>query len=156
MTSHGGNRTPELPGSILFACSHNALRSPMAAALMRSLHGQRVFIDSVGITPEPIDPFALAVLDELGIDLTGHHPKGFDDLEDDYFDLVVSLSPEAHHHAVELTRTSSCAIEFWPVVDPTLVEGNRETRLDAYRTLRDDLLERLRARFPPGRAPVMV
>lgn len=146
----------ELPGSILFACSHNALRSPMAAALMRSLHGQRVFIDSVGLRPEPVDPFAVAVLDELGIDLAGHRPKSFDDLEDDYFDLVVSLSPEAHHHAVELTRTSSCEIEFWPVADPTLVEGNRETRLDAYRTLRDDLLSRLRARFPPGRAPVMV
>jgi protein-tyrosine-phosphatase len=150
------SRIEELPGSILFACTHNALRSPMAAALMRSQHAQRVFIDSVGLRPEPLDPFAAAVLDELGIDLTGHRAKSFEDLEDDYFDLVISLSPEAHHHAVELTRTSSCEIEFWPVMDPTLVEGSRETRLDAYRTLRDDLRERLRARFPPGRAPVMV
>jgi protein-tyrosine-phosphatase len=127
----------------------------MAAALMRSLHGRRVFVDSVGLRPEPLDPFAVAVLDELGIDLSGHLPKSFEDLEDDYFDLVISLSPEAHHHAVELTRTSASEIEFWPLMDPTLVEGHREARLDAYRTLRDHLVERLRSRFPPDRAPVM-
>ena len=144
-----------LPGSVLFACSHNALRSPMAAALMQALHGRRVFVDSVGLRPEPLDPFAVAVLDELGIDLSGHRPKSFDELEDDYFDLVISLSPEAHHHAVELTRTSASEIEFWPVMDPTLVEGSRAVRLETYRSLRDHLLERLRARFPPTRAPVV-
>ena len=127
----------------------------MAAALMRALHGRRVFVDSVGLRPEPLDPFAVAVLDELGIDLSGHHPKSFEDLEDDYFDLVISLSPEAQHHAVELTRTSASEIEFWPMMDPTLIEGSREVRLDAYRALRDHLLERLRVRFPPKRAPVM-
>ena len=145
----------DLPGSVLFACSHNALRSPIAAALLRALHGRRVFVDSVGIWPEPLDPFAVAVLDEIGINISGHRPKSFEDLEDDYFDLVISLSPEAHHHAVELTRASASEIEFWPVLDPTLVEGNRETRLDAYRALRDHLLSRLRERFPPTRAPVM-
>jgi protein-tyrosine-phosphatase len=148
-------RLEELPGSVLFACTHNALRSPVAAALMRSLHG-RVYVDSVGLRPLPLDPFAVVVLDELGIDLSGHRPKGFEELEDDYFDLVISLSPEAHHRAVELTRTLPCEIEFWPVMDPTLAEGNREVRLDAYRTLRDHLLSRLRSRFPPARAPVMV
>jgi protein-tyrosine-phosphatase len=150
------DRSDELPGSILFACTHNSLRSPMAAELMRFLHGRRVYVASVGVHPEPVDPFVVAVLDELGIDVARHQPKGFDELEDDYFDLVVSLSPEAHHHAVELTRTTSCEIEFWPVMDPTLVEGNREVMLDAYRRLRDDLLQRLRERFPPDRAPVMV
>jgi protein-tyrosine-phosphatase len=149
------DRSEGLPGSVLFACTHNALRSPIAAALMRSLHGRRVFVDSVGLRPEPLDPFAAAVAGEIGIDLSGHHPKSFEELEDDYFDLVISLSPEAHHRAVELTRTSSTEIEFWPVMDPTLVEGNREVRLDAYRELRDHLLAHLRARFPPERAPVM-
>lgn len=146
----------ELPGSILFACSHNAIRSPMAAALMRLLHGQRVYVDSVGLRPEPLDPFAIAALDEIGIDLSGHEPKSFEELEDDYFDIVVSLSPEAQHRAVELTRTSSCEIEFWPTPDPSLATGNREMRLDAYRELRDQLLRRLRQRFPPTGAPVMV
>jgi protein-tyrosine-phosphatase len=127
----------------------------MAAALLRSLHGRRVFVDSVGLRPEPLDPFAVAVLDELGIDLSAHHPKSFEDLEDDYFDLVISLSPEAQHHAVELTRTSASEIEFWPLMDPTLVEGSRDIRLEAYRALRDHLLQRLRSRFPPDRAPVM-
>jgi len=148
-------RAGELPGSILFACTHNALRSPMAAALLRALHGRRVYVDSVGLRPEPLDPFAVAVLEELGIELAAHRPKGFEDLEDDYFDLVISLSPEAHHHAVELTRTSAAEIEFWPVMDPTLVEGSREVRLQAYRELRDHLLARLRERFPPAPAPVV-
>lgn len=146
----------ELPGSILFACSHNAIRSPMAAALMRLLHGRRVYVDSVGLRPEPLDPFAIAALDEVGIDLSGHEPKSFEELEDDYFDIVVSLSPEAQHRAVELTRTSSCEIEFWPTPDPSLATGNREMRMDAYRELRDQLLRRLRQRFPPAGAPVMV
>ena len=106
--------------------------------------------------PQPLDPFVLAALDEIGIDLSRHRAKSFDDLEDDYFDLVISLSPEAQHRAVELTRTSSCEIEFWPTMDPSLTAGSRETQLDAYRTLRDHLLRRLSMRFPPGGAPVMV
>ena len=145
----------ELPGSILFACTQNSIRSPMAEALMKYLHGGRVFVDSVGVRPEPVDPFAIAALDEIGIDLSRHRAKSFDDLEDDYFDLVISLSPEAQHRAVELTRTSSCEIEFWPTMDPSLTEGSRETRLEGYRTLRDELLRRLRERFPPRRPPVM-
>ena len=146
----------ELPGSVLFACTHNAIRSPIAEAVMKYLHGQKVYVQSVGLRPQPIDPFAVAALDEIGIDKSRHRPRSFDDLEDDYFDLVISLSPEAQHRAVELTRTSSCAIEFWPTMDPSLITGSREVQLGAYRALRDDLLARLRARFPPGGAPIMV
>jgi protein-tyrosine-phosphatase len=144
----------DLPGSVLFACTHNAIRSPMAEALLKFLHGQRVYVQSVGVRPSETDPFAIAALDEIGLDLSRHAPRSFDDLEDDYFDLVISLSPEAQHRAVELTRTSSCEIEFWPTFDVSLVEGNREVRLDAYRSLRDDLLGRLRQRFPPLGGPV--
>jgi protein-tyrosine-phosphatase len=144
----------DLPGSVLFACTHNAIRSPMAEALLKFLHGQRVYVQSVGVRPGETDSFAIAALDEIGLDLSRHAPRSFDDLEDDYFDLVISLSPEAQHRAVELTRTSSCEIEFWPTFDVSLVEGNREVRLDAYRALRDDLLERLRQRFPPLGGPV--
>jgi protein-tyrosine-phosphatase len=148
-------RTGELPGSVLFACTHNSLRSPMAEALMKYLHGQQIYVQSVGVRPTELDPFAVAALDEIGIDLSRHRPKGFEDLEDDYFDLVISLSPEAQHRAVELTRTSSCEIEFWPMLDASLTEGSREVRLAAYRTMRDDLLARLTRRFPPRGAPVM-
>lgn len=146
----------ELPGSVLFACTHNAIRSPMAEAVMKYLHGRQVYVQSVGVRPQPVDPFVVAVLDEIGIDVSRHRPKSFDDLEDDYFDLVISLSPEAQHRAVELTRTSSCEIEFWPTMDPSLATGSREVQLDAYRALRDDLRRRLSARFPPSGAPIMV
>ena len=151
-----GSSSAELPGSVLFACTHNAIRSPMAMSLMRYLHGKRVYVDSVGLRPLPVDPFAVSALDEIGIDLSVHQPKSFDQLEDDFFDLVVSLSPEAQHRAVEMTRTSSCEIEFWPTMDPSIATGNREMRLDAYRSLRDQLLERIQTRFPRPGGPIMV
>lgn len=138
------------PGSVLFACDHNVIRSVMAAALLRAAAGRRIFVDSAGVRPGEPDPFVAAVLDEIDVDLGRHRPKSFDDLEDDFFDLVISLSPEAHHRAVELTRTVACDIEFWPTPDPSLVEGTREMKLDAYRSLRDHLRRRMRERFPSG------
>ena len=137
-----------LPGSVLFACNYNSVRSPMAAALLRQLHGRRVFVDSVGVRAMPIDPFVLAVMAELGIDLRGHAPKTFIELEDTSFDLVISLTPEAQHRAVELTRTTACEVEFWPSFDPTSIEGSREEILATYRSVRDALLRRIRERFP--------
>jgi protein-tyrosine-phosphatase len=138
------------PSSVLFACTFNAIRSPMAAALMKHLHGRHIYVDSVGVRAAEIDPFAVAVMDEIGIDIAKHQAKTFDELEDTSFDLVVSLSPEAQHSAVELTRTMACDVEFWPTHDPTAVEGSREEMLDAYRVVRDHLRQRILARFPLG------
>lgn len=143
----------DLPGSVLFACTFNAIRSPMAEAIMKYLHGRKVYVQSVGVKPAEADPFVAVVLDEIGIDVSRHQPKSFDELEDDFFDLVISLSPEAQHRAVELTRNSSCELEFWHMPDPSVIEGSRETRLDAYRALRDMLLRRIRQRFPVEGAP---
>jgi len=137
-----------LPGSVLFACTLNSIRSPMAAALFRQIHGVRVFVDSVGVRTAPIDPFAVAVMAEVGIDLSAHQPKSFDELDDTSFDLVISLSPDAQHTAIELTRASACEVEFWPVYDPTAVEGNRDETLAAYRLVRDQLRKRILERFP--------
>jgi protein-tyrosine-phosphatase len=141
-----------LPSSVLFACTFNSIRSPMAAAMMRHLHGNRIYVDSVGVRDEAVDPFAVAVMDEIGIDISKHRSKSFDDLEDTSFDVVVSLSPEAQHSAVELTRTMACDVEFWPVFDATAVEGSREERLNAYRMVRDALRKRILQRFPLGPA----
>ena len=141
-----------LPGSVLFACNHNSIRSPMAAAMLQRLHGRRIFVDSVGLRALPIDPFVVAVMEEMGIDLARHRPKSFEELEDSSFDLVISLTPQAQHRAVELTRTMACEVEFWPSHDPSAVEGSRTEILAAYRALRDDLWRRIRDRFPPGPA----
>jgi protein-tyrosine-phosphatase len=122
----------------------------MAAAILRHTQGGRVFVDCAGVRAQQVDGFAVAVMDEIGIDISHHQPKTFEDLEDTSFDLVISLSPEAQHSAVELTRTMDCVVEFWPVFDPTVVEGDREARLAAYRTVRDHLLRRIRERFPPA------
>ena len=128
----------ELPGSVLFCCTLNAIRSPMAEGILKLLHGRRIFVDSVGLRAGEVDPFAVAVMDEIGVDIARHRAKTFDDLEDTSFDVIVSLSPEAQHRAVEMTRTMACEVEFWNTFDPSLVEGSRETRLDAYRAVRDD------------------
>ena len=139
----------DLPSAVLFSCTMNSVRSPMAEAIMKFLHGHRVFVASVGVRPGQIDGFVIAVMDEIGIDISRHNSKTFDDLEDDYFDLVITLSPEAQHRAIELTRVMACEIEFWNTMDPSLIESdNREVRLQAYRDVRDQLMTRIKDRFP--------
>ncbi len=145
----------DLPGAVLFACTMNAVRSPMAEAIMKHFHGHLVFVDSVGVRAAEIDGFAVAVMDEIGIDLSRHRGKSFDELEDESFDLVVALSPEAQHHAVEMTRSMACEVEFWNTFDPSIVEGSRETRLDAYRAVRDRLIEKIETRFGLQPPPVV-
>ena len=144
----------DLPHAVLFSCTRNAVRSPMAEGLLKHLLGHRVYVDSVGVRPLEIDPFVVEVMDELGIDLSRHRPKSFDDLEDTSYDLIVSLSPEAQHSAVELTRTMACEVEFWNTLDPSIVEGNREMRLEAYRQVRDQLMRRIERRFELDLKPV--
>ena len=141
------------PTSVLFACTQNAIRSPMAEAILKHFQGHRIFVDSVGVREGELDPFAVVVMEELGIELARHRPKTFDDLEDDSFDLVVTLSPEAHHRAIEMTRTMAFDVEFWNTFDPTLIEGNRDVRLAAFRQVRDSLFEQIRRRFPPEQGP---
>jgi protein-tyrosine-phosphatase len=143
----------DLPGSVLFCCTLNSLRSPMAEALLKHLHGRRIFVDSVGVRAAPLDEFAVAVMDEIGIDISKHRAKSFDDLEDDSFDLIISLSPEAQHSAVDMTRSLAAEVEFWNTFDPSIVEGSREARLDAYRQVRDQLMRRILQRFPVAGGP---
>jgi protein-tyrosine-phosphatase len=144
-----------LPGAVLFCCNLNRVRSPMAEGLMKLWFGHAVYVDSCGLhtgtrrddLPFGPDPFAVAVMDELGVDLSRHRPKNFDDLEDTSFDVVVSLSPQAHHRAGEMARGRAVDVEYWPTLDPTLVSGQRDVVLQAYRDVRDSLERRLRERF---------
>lgn len=142
-----GPNGEDLPDAVLFACSQNAVRSPMAEGIMQLLYGRYVYVDSVGVRAGQVDPFVIAVMDELGIDLSKHKPRSFDELEDTSFDLIVSLTPQAQHSAVDLTRAMAADVEYWPTHDPTLVEGSREQRLEAYREVRDALMARIKERF---------
>ena len=135
------------PTNILFACTLNAVRSPMAAALMRHLTGEGIYVESAGVRAGALDPLAVEAMEEIGLKIGQHRPRCFEDLEDGSFDLVITLSPEAQHKAVELTRTAATEVEYWPTIDPTAVEGSREQRLAAYRAVRDQLAERLKQRF---------
>lgn len=165
------------PGAVLFACNYNRVRSAMAEALLKRRVGTSVFVDSCGLN-HPLetelgegqsegdalaaDPFAQAVMAEIGCDLSLHRAKTFDELEDTSFDLVISLTAETQRRVLELARGRAAEIEYWPTFDPTLVEGSRDVRLEAYRQVRDDLSLRIERRFrtaqaapidlPPGRA----
>ncbi len=145
----------DLPDAVLFACTRNSVRSPMAEGLLKHLLGHRIYVDSVAVRAGQIDPFVIEVMDELGIDLSKHRGKDFESLEDTSYDLIISLSPQAQHQAVELTRTMACQVEFWNTFDPTIIEGNRETRLQAYREVRDTLKKRIEARFTLDLKPVV-
>lgn len=142
-------REGDLPGAVLFACTMNAVRSPMAAAILRHLAGRQVYVVSAGVKAGGADPFAAAVMDEIGIDITGHRPITLQELHDTSFDLIVSLSPEAHHQALELTRTMAVEVEYWPTFDATAMvgHGSREQVLAAYRGVRDQLFRRIKLRF---------
>src|SRR6476619_5576572 len=134
------------PQAVLFACGLNSVRSPMAAALFKHYFG-RSYVGSAGVRKGDLDPFAVAAMDELGLDIAKHRPKTFEELEDWEglnFDLIVTLSPEAHHKALDLTRTAAADVEYLPTPDPTPAEGSREQRLDAYRAVRDQLSRRIR------------
>ena len=142
-----GSNGEELPDAVLFVCTFNSVRSPMAAAIMRHLFGRGVYVDSVGVRRGELDPLAVEAMEEIGIEIGKHRPKSFDEFEDTSFDLVITLSPEAHHKAMELTRTSAAAVEYWATFDPTAVEGSRDQQLAAYRAVRDELERRIQARF---------
>lgn len=136
--------------SVLFMCAYNAVRSPMAEAMAKHFFGKSVYVQSAGARKGEVDPFALEVLDEIGIDARKHKPKSLEELEEWEglnFDLIVTLSPEAHHKALDLTRTVASDVEYWPTPDATIVQGSREQVLEAYRAVRDGLMQRIKTRL---------
>jgi protein-tyrosine-phosphatase len=139
----------DLPGAVLFVCTMNAVRSPMAAAILRHLARDRCYVMSAGVRAGGPDSFAAAVMDEIGIDIAGHRPLTLPELHDTSFDLIVTLSPEAHHQALELTRTMAVEVEYWPTFDATAMVGHasREQVLEVYRGVRDHLFRRIKRRF---------
>ncbi len=141
-----------LPGSVLFLCGQNAIRSPIAEQIARQILPRSVFLASAGIRPGDRDPFVDAVLAERGLSLGNRRPQRLDDLEDAYFDLIVTLAPEAHHAALELTRAAAVDVEYWPTPDPTTATGTRDQILAAYRDVALRLERRIRDRFPVGDA----
>ncbi|MBC7580513.1 low molecular weight phosphatase family protein [Tardiphaga sp.] len=145
-------RTPQ---AVLFACGQNSIRSVMAASLLQQMFPKALYVKSAGVKKGELDPFVVAVMEELGQDVSKHKPTTFEELDDWEglnFDLIVTLSPEAHHKALELTRTNAADVEYWPTQDPSGVEGNREQKLQAYREVLDSLLLRIRKRFAKGGA----
>src|SRR6478752_2881092 len=143
------------PQAVLFACGLNSVRSPMAASLLQQMFPKALYVRSAGARKGELDPFAVAVMAELGQDISRHRPMTFEELDDWEglnFDLIITLSPEAHHKALDLTRTIAADVEYWPTVDPTGTEGTREQKLAAYREVCDGLLLRIRRRFAKGAA----
>src|SRR3954468_11292420 len=138
------------PQAVLFACGFNSVRSPMAESLLRQMVPQALYVKSARVRKAGLDPFAVSVMAELGRDISDQKPMTFEELEDWEglnFDLIITLSPEAHHKALALTHTLAADVEYWPTPDPTTVEGSREQKLAAYREVCDGLMMRIRRRF---------
>lgn len=143
----------ELPQSVLFCCDHNAVRSPMAEAIMKKFYGTGTYVQSVGVTNDmEIDGFSIAVCQEIDVELSRHRSRSFDEMEqwgDDLssFDLVIALSPASQRRALELTRFFHLDVEYWPILDPTGLGETRDAKLASYRQARDQIVERLTERF---------
>ncbi|AGT07943.1 arsenate-mycothiol transferase ArsC [Paracoccus aminophilus] len=149
--------TQQIPHSVLFCCDHNAIRSPMAEGMMKRFYGRSAYVQSAGVKNDTeIDGFAIAVCQELGIELAQHRSRSFEEMQawgDDLggFDLVVALSPASQRQALELTRVFHLDVEYWPIMDPTGLAEGREAKLQAYRQTRDQIRDRMIARFGPPR-----
>ena len=141
------SKSDNLPSSVLFACTMISVRSAMAEGVLKNLHGERIYIDSVGIQAGERNGYMVEVMAEIGIDLSSHRSKTFDSLDDTSFDMIISLSPEAQHAAVELTRWMSCELIYWPTFDPDAIRGRREARLLGFRQIRDDLIYKIETKF---------
>ena len=135
------------PSSVLFVCGLNAVRSPVAEAIARLYFGKVVYVQSAGVRKGELDPFSVKAMEELGVDISRHRPHTIEDLEDDNFDLIVTLAPEAHHKALDMTRTLAAEVEYWPTPDPQLATGSREQIMDVYRQVRDGLARRIKDRL---------
>ncbi len=140
--------TEEMPDAVLFCCTMNSIRSAMAEGIMKKLHGTQIYVDSAGAREGELNGFVVQVMNEIDIDMSNHNTKTFDEMEDNYFDIIVALSPEAQHHAVEMTRTMACDVEFWNTFDPSIIDGSRDIRLDYFRKTRDQIMARIKKRFP--------
>ncbi|MEM7497690.1 MAG: low molecular weight phosphatase family protein [Pseudomonadota bacterium] len=142
-----------LPGAVLFCCNQNQIRSPFAEGLLKKLHGRKVFVQSCGVREtDEVDPFMAAVAAEVGVDISKHRPRSFDEMEawgDDItgYDVIIALSPAAQRQAMERTRASAVEIEYWPVLDPSGIGESRAQKLDAYRQTRDQILALVRSTF---------
>jgi len=139
-----------LPGSVLFCCTMNEIRSPMAEGMMKRFHGTQVFVDSAGLRQGGLDPLMVEVMGEIGVDMSRHKPKLFENLNDDSFDVVLALSPEAFAEAKEKMRYADCDVRLWNITDPSLTEGSRDARLAAYRATRDQIQHKILDLFPRG------
>ena len=141
------------PTSVLFCCDYNAVRSPMAEGLMKQRFGTSIYVQSAGVHhDQEIDGFAIQVCAEIGVELSRHRSRSFEEMAewgDDLgaFDLIVALSPASLRHAHELTRTSAVEVVYWPIMDPTGLSEDREEKLQHFRAARDQIEGRILETF---------
>ena len=133
--------------SVLFVCNLNSVRSVMAEYLLKNYLNDSTLITSAGVKKGDIDNFAVEVMSEIDINISGHQPKLLEGLRDNDYEVVITLSPEAQHLAKEVTRNNSWEIEYWPCYDVSGVHGSREQILSSYREVRDQISKLLIKRF---------
>ncbi|MDF1857305.1 low molecular weight phosphatase family protein [Pseudooceanicola sp.] len=144
-----------LPQAVLFCCDHNAVRSPMAEGIMKHFYGTATYVQSAGVHNDlEIDGFAIAVCKEIGVEVSRHRSRSFDEMQrlgDDLgsFDMIVALSPASQRRALDLTRFYHLTVDYWPIMDPTAIGETREQKLNAYRQCRDQIIAHVTDRWGP-------
>lgn len=142
-----GNANEDAPQSVLFVCTMNVIRSPMASAIARTLYPKQIYFRSAGAFSGENDPFVKSVMNEANVDISTHNPKTYDELEDEHFDLIITLTSDARDRIAEITGIDVSEIELWELPDPTLTNGSRDQKMDAYRAVRDELARKIKQRF---------
>ena len=147
MTLNIKNKIKKLPQSVLFVCDLNAIRSPIAEAFLKNWFKKQIFVDSCGIRKGSIDPMVVEIMAEKKYDLSNHKSKTLNQLDDSYYDLMIAFSENAYNSSIEYTKTSYCQVEYLPIPDPSLAIGNREQKLESYRSVRNDIFSKLKTLF---------
>jgi len=145
--AHSEHGDQSRPNSVLYVCGMNAIRSPMAEFLTKKRFGEKIFTQSAGVRAGQADGFMQQVMDEVGVNMSAHTPVMLEEIEDNFFDLIITLSPEAHHRTLQWASAQATEVEYWPTMDPSTVAGSRQQVVDAYRATRDSLEKRIHHRF---------
>jgi arsenate reductase (thioredoxin) len=136
---------------VLILCTGNSARSQMAEGLLRHLASNAAGVFSAGVAPAIVRPEAIEVLAEIGIDISNHRSKSVDEFLGQEFDYVITVCDNANEQCPVFPGKTKRI--HWSFADPAAVEGDHELRIAAFRTVRDQIAERLRQFVEGKRLP---
>jgi arsenate reductase len=126
---------------VLILCTGNSARSQMAEGLLREIAGDRFDVASAGVAPSAVRSEAIKAMSEIGIDISDHRSKSVDEFTDQQFDYIITVCENARESCPVFPGSSERI--HWSFDDPAAVQGDEQTRLAAFRRVRDEIRKRL-------------